>query len=447
MKLALFRGGFDTTAAEYVTDCTHGTLASLIEKSFVSMGENGRYALHNVYQEFALEKLQQDSKLTRTAHARHWSYFANFLAAQEALFKGAFLKDAFTQIHQEFPNIRQAWEWALVHKQFVGMEKALTSLWLYHSEYHSEEGRQLLQHTAEVLRAEQSDDVKLLYWKVMVVEIYLISVYNRKQIVTEIAPPILNYVRNHPVADWDMLIAIVVGYAKIHGLIKREEAEELESSFLAKARADEDHYWTSRLLQSLAWAELFLYEPGDMKKAKKYSLESLEIAQQHDIAVMQNASLWQMARIHLAQKEYAKAYEYGRFAWASCNQSGELGFALVCFADCMHICLLQGEIEEAKRCMNEVLSNPRGQQGMWPQIILAYYVQVVYQEGKQIEAVEYAALYLKNTPPEAVDHDIEEILSEMENKLPFKEYQAAWARGQQMRMEDFREELVLEKEG
>jgi hypothetical protein len=97
--------------------------------------------------------------------------------------------------------------------------------------------------------------------------------------------------------------------------------------------------------------------------------------------------------------------------------------------------------------MNEVLSNPRGQQGMWPQIILAYYVQVVYQEGKQIEAVEYTALYLKNTPPEAVDHDIEEILREMENKLPFKEYQAAWARGQQMRMEDFREELVLEKEG
>ncbi len=78
-----------------------------------------------------------------------------------------------------------------------------------------------------------------------------------------------------------------------------------------------------------------------------------------------------------------------------------------------------------------MMTNPRRQQGDWHQIILAYYALILYQEGREIEAVSYAAAYLHQTTSEEINPKVKGLVANLEEKLPNTEFQAAVSRGQQ----------------
>src|SRR5690606_16035812 len=70
MALAIFRGGFRREAAHAVAGAGLSTLAALVEKSFLTLSEKGRYSIHELLRQFALEKMaaQPDLEAAIKAH-------------------------------------------------------------------------------------------------------------------------------------------------------------------------------------------------------------------------------------------------------------------------------------------------------------------------------------------------------------------------------------------
>ncbi len=110
-RLAVFRGGFERQAAEQITGASLPVLMSLISKSLLLRRENGRYDLHALIRQCALERLRDNGGFEETCH-QHLAYYVSLaLEAHEGL-RSAQQVEWFNRIEQEHNNIRAALEWA-----------------------------------------------------------------------------------------------------------------------------------------------------------------------------------------------------------------------------------------------------------------------------------------------------------------------------------------------
>ncbi|UCH27009.1 MAG: AAA family ATPase [Trueperaceae bacterium] len=114
--LAVFRGGFRRRAAGDVAGASLRVLAGLVNKSLLTVGADGRYALHPLIHEFCQEKLAEDPDHVRVAEELHGLYYLRFLEVQETAMQdiaGGIWKDRLDQQREELGNIRAAWDWAV----------------------------------------------------------------------------------------------------------------------------------------------------------------------------------------------------------------------------------------------------------------------------------------------------------------------------------------------
>ena len=112
-RLSVFRGGFQRSAAEKVAGASLPVLLSLHSKSLLYRLEDGRYDLHDLIRQCALENLQGTSYLVETSD-QHLDYYVSLgLEAQQGL-RSAHLADWLCLIEQEHNNIRAALEWAFM---------------------------------------------------------------------------------------------------------------------------------------------------------------------------------------------------------------------------------------------------------------------------------------------------------------------------------------------
>jgi len=110
-RLAVFRGGFQRQAAEEVAGASLPNLMSLFSKSLLMRRENGRYDLHALIRQCALEKLHDNGYLEETSH-RHLAYFVSMVHGAHQGLRSARLADWLRRIEQEHDNIRAALEWS-----------------------------------------------------------------------------------------------------------------------------------------------------------------------------------------------------------------------------------------------------------------------------------------------------------------------------------------------
>ncbi|MCB0092258.1 MAG: NACHT domain-containing protein, partial [Caldilineaceae bacterium] len=134
-RCALFRGGFTRDAAAAVGDITVHALARLIHKSFVQFDQQhmgGRYQLHELLRQFAVEQLEVAGEMESIASA-HSTYYLNLLAAQENRLVGKDSSTAVADIQQELANIHQGWNWAVAHVELASLRKNAYTLGEYYS--------------------------------------------------------------------------------------------------------------------------------------------------------------------------------------------------------------------------------------------------------------------------------------------------------------------------
>jgi predicted ATPase/transcriptional regulator with XRE-family HTH domain len=110
-RLAVFRGGFQRQAAEQVAGATLPILMSLLSKSLLLCRENGRYGLHVLIRQCALEKLRDSGYFEETCQ-HHLDYFISLARDAHQGLRSAQQVEWFNRIEQEHNNIRAALEWA-----------------------------------------------------------------------------------------------------------------------------------------------------------------------------------------------------------------------------------------------------------------------------------------------------------------------------------------------
>ncbi len=132
-RLCAFRGSFSRQAAQAVSGASLKTLLSLVNKSWLQQGDNGRYQLHEVLKQYGMERLETDQDEWQETRDRQAEFFANFMQVQGQGLRSAEQLQALQMIKLELEsNIPQAWAWLVLSCDIDTLiEKMLPGLFHY----------------------------------------------------------------------------------------------------------------------------------------------------------------------------------------------------------------------------------------------------------------------------------------------------------------------------
>lgn len=152
-QLAVFRGGFERAAAEYVAQANLTILVQLIDKSLVRRQQNGRYELHEVIRQYAAARLAEQPTQQSSAYQRHAAYYAHWLKERAEPLKQKQQFAVRDEISRELDNIRAMWDWALAQREHAYFRAAGEALqWYCEFHIHLQEGERWFCEAIEVLQ-------------------------------------------------------------------------------------------------------------------------------------------------------------------------------------------------------------------------------------------------------------------------------------------------------
>ena len=156
-RLAVFQGGFDEEAAVQVSEAHSRVLEALVDKSLLRLGQDGRYGMHELVQQFASVKLVNSGELEiiQDAHAR---YFMGLAEQAETGLYAADQQQWISCLEENQANLRAGLKWAIQNgnanlaARFSG---ALSPFWGLRGYLH--EGRQWLDWVIALFNSGSSD--------------------------------------------------------------------------------------------------------------------------------------------------------------------------------------------------------------------------------------------------------------------------------------------------
>lgn len=131
-RLSVFQGSFEYEAAQKVTGADIFALQSFTDKSLLRVSSGGRYTIHELLRQFALEKLCDECGVFDPVRDLHCAYFAEFMLRQEGRLKGAEQGSALAEIDAEIDNLRHAWGWAVEQGKCGELRDLVEGLFLFY---------------------------------------------------------------------------------------------------------------------------------------------------------------------------------------------------------------------------------------------------------------------------------------------------------------------------
>jgi predicted ATPase len=271
-NLAVFRGGFRREAASEVAGATIPMLALLVDKSFLKVLPNGRYTLHPLLHQYALEKLTENSDALHHTTEKHLLHYYELLQCQELAIQQGQQRDALRVFREEHDNIQLVLERGL-HLDYL--PELLRWLDLMDSYYDSRgtysEALEFLAR-AELLLSEhhQAERGQVLAERAW----YLLRTGNyheAKQTVEEAGR----------VLPASAKAAVWISVYNIQGILSRRTGEQNAKAYfeqaLVLARQSSDDMQLARILASLADEEDKL---GNFESSENYWAEAIALYQQ-----------------------------------------------------------------------------------------------------------------------------------------------------------------------
>ena len=159
-RLAIFRGGGTLAAAQAITQATLAQLQVLIGASLLSYdAEHGRYTLHELLRQYALEQLGAEAGDELWTRDQHAAYYCTFVQQQAAALAGSDQQAALAALDAERDNIRAAWAWAAKTGRVDLLAQATHGLG-YYSEWRGAiaDGERAYERAAAQLEAQLASD-------------------------------------------------------------------------------------------------------------------------------------------------------------------------------------------------------------------------------------------------------------------------------------------------
>jgi len=155
---SLFAGGFTLEAATAVANAAETGLTDLIDQSLLTRGENGRYAMHPLIQQFAAQK--RETSLPQ--EKQHAAYYLQFINGKAARLTGKSAKIAIYETQIENANIQQGWRWAVKQADPTLIDEGGRGLYSYYQAIALySEGEQYMQQAITALAIHDPDGLPL----------------------------------------------------------------------------------------------------------------------------------------------------------------------------------------------------------------------------------------------------------------------------------------------
>jgi len=167
-QLSVFHGGFTRAAAQAVAGATLSTLRRLAHQSFVTVGENGRYQIHELLRQYAAEKLAENNGEAADAHTAHSEHYLNGLHQLQLDMHSVRQLATLNEIEIEFENIRAAWTWALDHHNESAIDRSLHILyWFFDARARLQEGVAFFYLARQQLMPMSGDDFSPVWGRIV----------------------------------------------------------------------------------------------------------------------------------------------------------------------------------------------------------------------------------------------------------------------------------------
>lgn len=129
--LSIFHGNFSIQAIKEIAGSSIRLLQSLVDKSLVNRNPNGRYQIHDLVHQFAIEKLEQDPELARRVYTSHSRYYLQALHQWGKELKSFHQSDTLKAMEFDVENLRSAWRWAVETEDWPAIAGGLVGMAWY----------------------------------------------------------------------------------------------------------------------------------------------------------------------------------------------------------------------------------------------------------------------------------------------------------------------------
>lgn len=382
-RLSVFRGGFTRDAAEKACGADLPRLLSLTNKSLVGKNRGGRYEIHEVLKEYAMEKLR-DSKELETYRRRHAEYFLERMTHER---RANARRLDFAEA--EHDNLRAALRWALDAGEMgiaLRLSGTLAGFWTIHPHY--AEGRKWIEEA--LLRSGPEHDE----WKPKALLGLAEIAYRQGDFAAAAAAAqsckTLSEARGDRLHESGAL-TILGNIASSQGdypaaMSRHEEALEIRRKIPDEAavaaslhniaiahgergdydsarRLMEESLFIRRKLGSLAGIALALIslgatavEQADFEAARQYYVESIEITKKLGDKTTTSLSLSNLAEVAVCRGDLREAERLLDESIALAESSGSKFVLIYAFLYLARVRLAQGRYDEARagyfRCLD-----------------------------------------------------------------------------------------------
>jgi DNA-binding SARP family transcriptional activator/predicted ATPase len=131
-QFSIFHNGFTRQAVQEVTGVSTRVLMSLIDKSLLRRGNDGRFEMHELLRQYASEKLTQTPDLKKYVGEHYCRYYSAAMQNWEKALKGPQQREALVEVQLDLQNVVAAWRWVASNQQVHLLEPMIEGLNLYY---------------------------------------------------------------------------------------------------------------------------------------------------------------------------------------------------------------------------------------------------------------------------------------------------------------------------
>ena len=302
-QLAIFCGGFTAVAAQQVTGAALSGFSALVDKSLLQRQGNGRYEMHELLRQFALEK-ESNPDLLRQKHA---NFYAQFVAQYEPGVRYGRLV-AIQTVSQDIDNIRAGWRWAVTMADYQMVSHYLTTIvYLYELRGWFQEGEAMLAEAIGRFAEKYADETEPEFW---IIQSQLLAwqgrfnyILGNNQLAETLLLHSLDLSRRYGSTPQTARALSTLGLVK-SVLGENQAAKQYAEESLKLYTIQKDQDGKSAALTNLGF---ILIAMGDFAAAALALQESLDLAQRLDNRQGQMQILILLGNVHNALGEYERA--------------------------------------------------------------------------------------------------------------------------------------------
>lgn len=357
-QMSIFRGEFSREAALAVTETTPAELISLVDKSLLRRLPAGRYAVHELVQQFSAEKLAQRQLLAEDmTQERHSRFYMHFMSQREtAIASGS--RQAIAEMRAEFENVQQAWQWAVQQGQIAIIEQGLAGL----SHYYElagllQEGEATFVAAAEQVQMlltsnnQPAEPIRLVWARLLAELTRLLNGQAKYDQAIEVARAALQQSQAIPDSYSQMIARLQMGIALYRQAGYPAAQTELERA-LSLARSEQlPHIEAGSLLNLgiVAWYQ------GDYAGANSYYEQCLRLFDKLQDGLGKSKALRNLGNVSWSLGEYGQARAYYERSLSLCREMGNRPDEGRALGNLGIVCLPQGDYAAARNYFEQSL--------------------------------------------------------------------------------------------